>query len=52
MNVPENNGERLFELKPGDGFYTPQGAPHRYYNISSQPASLIFAVAPNYLPKA
>jgi mannose-6-phosphate isomerase-like protein (cupin superfamily) len=52
VNVPENNGERLFELKPGDGFYTPQGAPHRYYNLSSQPASLIFAVAPNYLPEA
>lgn len=52
VHVPENTGQRLFELTPGDGFYIPQGVPHQYYNISGQPLSLIFAVAPSYLPEA
>jgi quercetin dioxygenase-like cupin family protein len=49
LRLPENDGQRWFELKPGDGFYIPQGAPHQYYNISDRPASLIFGVAPQYL---
>lgn len=40
-----------FELKPGDGFYLPQGTPHRYCNISDRPVSAIFCVAPNYLSR-
>ena len=50
VRVPENNGQRWFELKPGDGFYLPEGAPHQYYNISDRPVTLIFGVAPRYLP--
>jgi quercetin dioxygenase-like cupin family protein len=50
IRLPENDGQRWFELKPRDGFYIPEGVPHQYYNISDQPVSLIFGVAPNYLP--
>lgn len=49
IRLPENPGQRWFELKPGDGFYIPEGVPHQYYNVSEKPASLIFAVAPRYL---
>ena len=52
VRLPENNGQRWFELKPGDGFYLPQGTPHQYYNMSDRPVSLIFGVAPDYLPEA
>jgi len=48
VRVPENDGQRWFELKPGDGFYIPQGVPHQYYNVSNQPIELIFGVAPDY----
>jgi mannose-6-phosphate isomerase-like protein (cupin superfamily) len=48
VRVPENDGQRWFELKPGDGFYVPQGTPHQYYNISDRPVSFVFGVAPNY----
>ncbi|MCB0208574.1 MAG: cupin domain-containing protein [Anaerolineae bacterium] len=50
MRLPDNDGQRWFELNPQDGFYIPQGVPHHYYNISDQPVRLIFGVAPNYLP--
>jgi quercetin dioxygenase-like cupin family protein len=48
MRLPENEGPRWFELKPGDGFYLPEGTPHQYYNVSDRPVSFIFGVAPNY----
>jgi quercetin dioxygenase-like cupin family protein len=51
VRVPEAQGVRWFELKPGDGFYLPEGEPHQYYNISDAPAELIFGVAPSYLPR-
>lgn len=49
IHLPENDGQRWFELTPGDGFYIPQGIPHQYYNVSRQPASFIFGVAPKYV---
>lgn len=49
VRVPEHNGPRWHELKPGDGFYVPQGAPHQYYNISSSTTRVVFGVAPHYL---
>ena len=49
VRVPENNGQRWFELKPRDGFYLPKGTPHQYYNVSGEPVHFIFAVAPKYL---
>lgn len=51
IRLPENEGRRWFELEPRDGFYIPQGTPHQYYNISDRPVSLIFGVAPTYLPE-
>lgn len=41
-------GPSWFELKPGDGFYIPEGVAHQYYNISETTARLVFGVAPNY----
>jgi quercetin dioxygenase-like cupin family protein len=48
MRLPENDGQRWFELKPGDGFYIPQGTPHQYYNMSNRLVTLVFGVAPRY----
>jgi len=48
--LPEHQGQRLFELKPGDGFYIPQDVPHQYRNVSGRPVHLLFGVAPVYLP--
>jgi quercetin dioxygenase-like cupin family protein len=48
VRVPENDGQRWFELKPGDGFYIPQNVPHQYYNMAGQPVKFIFGVAPNF----
>lgn len=50
VRLPENQGPRWCELKPGDGFFIPEGEPHQYHNVSEQPVSLIFGVAPQYLP--
>lgn len=49
IRLPGLDGPSWFELKPGDGFYIPEGVAHQYYNISDKPARLIFGVAPNYL---
>jgi quercetin dioxygenase-like cupin family protein len=38
-----------FELKEGDGFFLPQGTPHRYCNLSDKPVVGLFGVAPDYL---
>ena len=50
VRVPENDGPRWFELRPGDGFYIPEGTPHQYYNMSGAPAAFLCGVAPGYLP--
>lgn len=52
VHVPENEGGKWFELAEKDGFYLPQGAPHRYYNMSGAPARFLFGVAPHYRPPA
>jgi len=48
--TPESEGQRLFILRPKDGFYVPEGTPHQFFNMSDQRAVLLFGVAPNYLP--
>ena len=48
VRTPENSRQRWFELKPGDGFYLPEGTPHQYYNVSDRPVQLLFGVAPLY----
>jgi quercetin dioxygenase-like cupin family protein len=45
-------GARWFELKPGDGFYLPEGVPHQYYNITEKPVKFLFGVAPDMCPPA
>lgn len=45
VHTPENEGQQWFELNPSDGFYLPQGAPHRYYNMTDQPVELLFGAA-------
>jgi len=50
VRLPEHQGPRWHELKPGDGFYIPEGEPHQYYNVSDRPVTLIFGVAPRYMP--
>jgi len=42
---------RWFDVKAGDGVYLPEGTPHQYYNPSNRMTTLIFGVAPTYLPK-
>jgi len=49
IHLPEHAGPRWFELKPGDGFYIPEGVPHSYHNIAGEPTQMIFGVAPTYL---
>jgi mannose-6-phosphate isomerase-like protein (cupin superfamily) len=50
IHVPDKSGQRWFELKPQDGFFLPEGTPHQYYNMTDKPVTLIFGVAPTYLP--
>lgn len=41
-------GREWLEVAPRDGFYIPEGVPHRFYNLSSATARMIFGVAPRY----
>lgn len=50
LTPEKDDGQRWFELEPRDGFYFPNGTPHRYYNMTSQAVEFIFGVAPGYLP--
>ncbi|MBI3958921.1 MAG: cupin domain-containing protein [Chloroflexi bacterium] len=49
IHCPEKAGQQWFELTPQDGFYIPKGAPHQYYNMTGQPVTALFGVAPKYL---
>ena len=51
VRVPENGGQRWFELSPRDGFYIPASVSHQYYNVSKDPVRFMFAVAPRYSPE-
>ena len=42
---------RWFDVKAGDGVYLPEGTPHQYYNPSDRMTTVIFGVAPAYLPR-
>ena len=50
VHAPQNEGATWFELQEQDGFYVPQGAPHRYFNMSGAPVRFLFGIAPDYLP--
>lgn len=51
VRASDSQAKPGFDLKPGDGFYVPQGTPHQYANVSDRPATAIFGVAPNYFPE-
>ena len=48
VRTPDHDGQRWYELHPGDGFYLPEGTPHQYYNMRGAPAKFLFGVAPCY----
>jgi mannose-6-phosphate isomerase-like protein (cupin superfamily) len=48
IHLPEQDGQKWFELQPRDGFYLPEGTGHQYYNYSDQTVELMFGVAPSY----
>jgi quercetin dioxygenase-like cupin family protein len=50
IRIGADEGRSWLEVGPGDGFYLPEGVPHRYYNAGSSVARLVFGVAPSYLP--
>lgn len=52
VHAPDNEGATWFELQDKDGFYVPQGATHRYFNMSEAPVRFLFGIAPDYLPRA
>ena len=49
IRIGADEGRTWLEVPPGDGFYIPEGVPHRYYNAGSTAARLVFGVAPTYL---
>ena len=51
LSVDVADASPWYELKPRDGFYLPQGTPHQYRNISDKPVTLLFGIAPSYLPR-
>ncbi len=50
VHVSDQPPPSWHELVCGDGFFLPQGTQYQYYNMSGEPAELIFGVAPTYLP--
>ena len=50
IRIGADEGRTWIEVRPGDGYYIPEGVPHRYYNTGSSAARLLFGVAPSYLP--
>lgn len=52
VRILDGSAQSWFELKPGDGFYIPEGIPHQYYNVESEPVTLLFGVAPSYQAQA
>jgi quercetin dioxygenase-like cupin family protein len=49
FHLPDNDGQCVYELKPGDGFYVPAGVYYQGSNWSDRPARAVFGVAPDYL---
>ena len=44
------DGTSVFELKPHDAAYIPQGVAHEYRSYGTAPVRALFGVAPSYLP--
>src|SRR5262249_45458393 len=41
--------QAVFEVKPEDGVYIPQGVAVEFFNFGNQPCRWLFGVAPGYL---
>ncbi len=50
IDDPEAEPPVWFELHPQDGFYLPEGARYRLFNMGGRPAEVLFGVAPRYRP--
>jgi quercetin dioxygenase-like cupin family protein len=48
VRTPDHDGQRWYELHPGDGFYVPEGVGHQYYNMGGAATKFLFGVAPCY----
>jgi quercetin dioxygenase-like cupin family protein len=51
LRVQVPDASPWYELKPGDGFFLPEGTFHQYRNLTEKPATILFGVAPKYLPR-
>jgi len=47
--VEGNPGKLWFQVDRDDGFFVPAGVPYRLFNMTHEPVSLLFGVAPTYL---
>jgi quercetin dioxygenase-like cupin family protein len=50
LDDPEADPPVWFELHPGDGFYMPENAPYRLFNMGAERAEVIVGVAPHWDP--
>ena len=47
---PDGPGNAWHEIGTGDAWFVPEGVPHRYFNMTGDPARALFGVAPRYRP--
>jgi quercetin dioxygenase-like cupin family protein len=52
IHVPENTGNKWFELNEKDGFHVPEGYEYEIHNISGESAGMYFGTAPEYFPRS
>lgn len=50
VRVTAPDAPALFELAPYDGVFIPAAVSHQYLNWSTQPARILFGIAPHYFP--
>jgi hypothetical protein len=48
VHIVSPDTRQWWELQAHDGFYIPEGIPHRVTNDAGQPASILFGIAPSY----
>lgn len=51
LGVAAAGSPQSHTLAGADGFYLPEGTRHQYRNLSDRPVTLLFGVAPQYLPR-
>jgi len=48
VRLPDRQGPAVYELKPRDGFFVPEGTSYQLTSLSGGPVELVFGVAPHY----